>query len=195
MTSESFESVQFTPPSQPNPPFLPPYPNLVWINTISEWGGRGGGGGGGCTHTVHLNQDEVTTPPEYSHTQQEGSKCNTSKVCAHSLTVHPLVWPHPQNTATRSRRGQSSAGTCWSYLQWGQKVKTKLLSETVSAKNINHPKPITLSLVYTGILIQILIQTGCVYTEANWIQIQTQTTSPMWIVIQIRIRIRDLVLV
>ena len=29
--------------------------------------------------------------------------------------------------------------------------------------------------VYTGIL----IQTGCVYTEAKWIQIQTQTTSPM----------------
>ena len=27
--------------------------------------------------------------------------------------------------------------------------------------------------VYTGILIQI----GCVYMEANWIQIQTQTTS------------------
>ena len=49
--------------------------------------------------------------------------------------------------------------------------------------------------IYTGILIQILIQTGCVYTEANWIQIRTQTTSPMWIVIQIRIRIRDLVLV
>ena len=44
--------------------------------------------------------------------------------------------------------------------------------------------------VYTGILIQI----GCAYTEANWIQIQTQTTSPMWIVIQIQIRIRDLVL-
>ena len=34
-----------------------------------------------------------------------------------------------------------------------------------------------LSPVYTGI--QILIQTGCVYTEAKWIQIQTQTTSPM----------------
>ena len=33
--------------------------------------------------------------------------------------------------------------------------------------------------VYTGILIQILIQIDCVYTEANWIQIQTQTTSPM----------------
>ena len=33
--------------------------------------------------------------------------------------------------------------------------------------------------------ISILIQIGCVYTEANWIQIQTQTTSPMWIVIQI----------
>ena len=28
--------------------------------------------------------------------------------------------------------------------------------------------------------------------EANWIQIQTQTTSPMWIVIQIQIRIQDL---
>ena len=44
-----------------------------------------------------------------------------------------------------------------------------------------------ISPVYTGILIQILIQIGCiyVYTEANWIQIQTQTTSPMWIVIQI----------
>ena len=27
-----------------------------------------------------------------------------------------------------------------------------------------------------GILIQILIQTGCVYKEAKWIQIQTQTT-------------------
>ena len=50
------------------------------------------------------------------------------------------------------------------------------------------------SLVYTGILIQILIQTGCIYMEANWIRIQTQTTSPMWIVIQIRIRIRGLVL-
>ena len=50
-----------------------------------------------------------------------------------------------------------------------------------------------LSPVYTGILIQ--IQIGCIYTEPNWIQIQTQTTSPMWIVIQIRIRIRDLVLV
>ena len=36
-----------------------------------------------------------------------------------------------------------------------------------------------LSPVYTGILIQILIQIGCVYTEANWIQIRTQTTSPM----------------
>ena len=36
-----------------------------------------------------------------------------------------------------------------------------------------------ISPVYTGILIQILIQTGCVYTEANWIQIRTQTTSPM----------------
>ena len=48
--------------------------------------------------------------------------------------------------------------------------------------------------VYTDILIQILIQIGCVYTEAKWIQIQTQTTSPMWIVIQIQIRIRDLVL-
>ena len=35
-----------------------------------------------------------------------------------------------------------------------------------------------LSPVYTGIL----IQTGCVYMEANRIQIQTQTTSPMWIV-------------
>ena len=43
---------------------------------------------------------------------------------------------------------------------------------------------------YTGIPIQIQIQIGCVYTEANWIQIQTQTcTSPMWVVIQIRIRI------
>ena len=43
----------------------------------------------------------------------------------------------------------------------------------------------------------ILIQIGCayIYTEANWIQIQTQTTSPMWIVIQISIRIRDLILV
>ena len=49
-----------------------------------------------------------------------------------------------------------------------------------------------ISPVYTGILIQILIQTVCVYTETNWIQIQTQTTSPMWIVIQIRIRIWDL---
>ena len=51
--------------------------------------------------------------------------------------------------------------------------------------------------VYTGILIQILIQTGCVYTEANWIRISRlrPRTSPMWIVIQIRIRIRDLVLV
>ena len=29
--------------------------------------------------------------------------------------------------------------------------------------------------VNMGILIQILIQIGCVYTEANWIQIQTQT--------------------
>ena len=55
-------------------------------------------------------------------------------------------------------------------------------------------KPSLAPHVYTGILIQILIQFGCVYTEANWIQIQTQTTSPMWIVIQIRIRIRDLVL-
>ena len=36
-----------------------------------------------------------------------------------------------------------------------------------------------ISPVYTGILIQILIQIGCVYMEANWIQIQTQTTSPM----------------
>ena len=44
------------------------------------------------------------------------------------------------------------------------------------------------------ILIQILIQIGCIYTEANWIRIQTQTTSPMWAVIQIRIRIQDLVL-
>ena len=32
---------------------------------------------------------------------------------------------------------------------------------------------ILLSPVYTGILIQILIQIGCVYTEANWIQIYT----------------------
>ena len=46
-----------------------------------------------------------------------------------------------------------------------------------------------LSPVYTGILIQILIQIGCVYTEANWIQIQTQTTSPMWILIQIWLRL------
>ena len=51
-----------------------------------------------------------------------------------------------------------------------------------------------LSPIYMGILIQILIHIGCVYTEANWIQIQTQTTSPIWIVIQIQIRIRDLVL-
>ena len=56
---------------------------------------------------------------------------------------------------------------------------------------------VIISTVYTGILIQILIQIGCayIYTEANWIQIQTQTTSPMWIVIQISIRIRDLILV
>ena len=32
-----------------------------------------------------------------------------------------------------------------------------------------------------GILNQIQIQIGCIYTEANWIQIQTQTTSPIWI--------------
>ena len=38
-------------------------------------------------------------------------------------------------------------------------------------------KNVTISPVYTGILIQILIWIGCVYTEANWIQIQTQTTS------------------
>ena len=37
------------------------------------------------------------------------------------------------------------------------------------------PKTIAPFTLYTGILIQFLICIGCVYTEANWIQIQTQT--------------------
>ena len=36
---------------------------------------------------------------------------------------------------------------------------------------------VIISTVNTGILI--LIQIGCVYTKANWIKIQTQTTSLM----------------
>ena len=78
-------------------------------------------------------------------------------------------------------------GICWSTCEHTVILFSVLLDRCYSDKNI--------SPICTGILIQILIQTGCVYTEAKWIQIRTQTTSPMWTVIQIRIGTRDLVLV
>ena len=62
-------------------------------------------------HYTHHATTGVTTPPEYSHTQQEGSKCNTSKVCTHSLTHHATTGVTTPPEYSRTQQEGSKCNT------------------------------------------------------------------------------------